>query len=502
MRRMIASTGMVLGGILLVGCATGAGSTASAGAPTSVASDAIVDIRVGLEPTSLDVTTTSGAGLVQVMRGNVYEGLVGITEDLKIVPALASEWEVSEDGLTYTFTVRDDVTFHDGTPMTVDDVVASLQAASAEGSVNPDAKRMTQVASVESTDASTVVITLEERDINFLDTLTTAAGYVVSSTSEADLASETNGTGPYTLDQWNRGATLALTPADDYWGDAPANGGVVFHYISDETTTSTALQSGEIDMIAGATAETAELFSTDDAFQVVDGDSTSWMTLGFNHNVESLSDQRVRQALRQAIDKSELAEIVGQATEAGSITVPTDPWFVDMTDSAPFDPEAAKELLAEAGYSDLDLTLTVSNTYDSIITEFIAAELADIGVNVTIDTVEFATWLEDAFTNKQFELTMVLHVDPSTATYYGNPNYYWSYDNAEAQALVAEARTATSTDVRDEKMRELVTLVAEDSASDWLYTAQTVVVANADVAGFPVNRISNNFRVSGITVAE
>ncbi|WP_423494671.1 ABC transporter substrate-binding protein [Microbacterium esteraromaticum] len=500
MRRTFASTALILGGVLLAGCASSPATGTDA--PESSES-AIIDIRVGLEPTSLDVTTTSGAGLVQVMRGNVYEGLVGLSEDLEILPALASDWEISDDGLTYTFTVREGVTFHDGTPMTVADVVASLQASSAEGSTNPDAKRMGSVASVEATDDTTVVVTLSERDINFLESLTTSAGYVVPVESSVDLASATNGTGPYTLGQWNRGATLSLEPFADYWGEAPLNGGVVYHYIADETTAASALRSGEVDILAGVSAETAELLGGDAEFQVVEGDSTSWMTLGFNNAVAPFDDQRVRQALRQAIDKQELIEVIGgQALEVGTITVPTDAWHVDATDSAPYDQAAAKELLAEAGQEDLSLTLTVANTYDTIITEFIAAELAEVGVDVTIDTVEFATWLEDVYTNKDYELTMVLHVDPATITYYGNPAYYWNYDNAEAQTLVTEARQSATPEERDEKLRAVAELVAADSASDWLYSPQTVIVAGEDVAGFPVDRISNNFRVSGITAAE
>lgn len=500
MRRKLASASFVLGVLLLAGCATS--TTPSSAAPATDPS-AIVDIAVGLEPTSLDVTTTSGAGLVQVMRGNVYEGLVGLTEDLKIAPALASEWKVSEDGLTYTFTIREDVTFHDGTPMTVDDVVGSLRASAAEGSANPDAKRMASVASVEAADDTTVVITLSERDINLLETLTTAAGYIVSQSSSIDLASQTNGTGPYTLDRWNRGATLALKPYDGYWGKAPANGGVVFRYIGDQTTAATALQSGELDMITGATAETTNLFRKNTAFQVAEGDSTSWMTLGFNNAFGPLADQRVRQALRQAIDKEELIQVIGgQAIKVGSMTVPTDSWNVDMTKTAPYDPAAAKKLLADAGYKNLSLTLTVANTYDTIITEFIASELADVGVDVTIDTVEFATWLEKVYTNKQYELTMVLHVDPATLTYYGNPAYYWNYDNAEVQGLVSQARTAATKDERDTALRQVAQLVAKDSASDWLYSPQTVIVAAEGVSGFPVNRIANNFRVSDIAIAK
>lgn len=501
MRKLIGPAALLMGGLMLAGCS----STGSALQPAAgdVDPTAIVDIQVGLEPTSLDVRTTSGAGLVQLMRGNVYEGLVGMSEDLEILPALASEWEISEDGLTYTFTVREGVKFHDGTDMTIDDIVGSLEASSAEGSLNPDAKRMGAVEKIEATDDTTLVITLSQRDINFLDTLTTAAGFVTPQTADLDIASTSNGTGPYTVEQWNQGSTISLTPSADYWGDAPQNGGVVFHYISDATTAATALRSGEIDMIAGTNPETAALFADDSDFNVSEGASTNWMTLGFNNAYGPLSDQRVRQALRQGINKQELIEVIGGgAIEVGSMTVPSDPWYVDTLDSAPYDPEAAKELLKEAGQENLSLTLTVSNTYDTIITEFIAAELAEIGVDVTIDSVEFATWLEQAYTNKDYELTMVLHVDPSTLSYYGNPAYYWNYDNPEVQELVSEANTSASIDERNEKLSEVAQIVADDSASDWLYAPQTLIVTDNALAGYPTSRIANNLRVSTITVAE
>lgn len=502
MRKLVGPTALLLGGLLLAGC-TSTGSAATEGQGANTDPTAIVDIQVGLEPTSLDVRSTSGAALVQLMRGNVYEGLVGMSEDLEIEPALASEWEISEDGLTYTFKVREGVVFHDGTPMTIDDVVGSLTASSAEGSLNPDAKRMTAVASIEATDDQTVVVTLTQRDISFLDTLTTAAGFVTPQTADLDIASTSNGTGPYTVDQWNQGSTISLKPADNYWGDAPKNGGVTYHYITDATTAATALRGGEIDMIAGANAETAELFRNDDAFTVSEGASTSWMTLGMNNASGPLADQKVRQALRQAINKQELIEVIGGgAIEVSSMTVPSDAWYVDTSDSAPYNPEAAEKLLAEAGYENLELTLTVANTYDSIITEYIAAELAKVGVNVKIEQVEFATWLENVFKGKEYELTMVLHVDPSTLSYYANPGYYWNYDNAEVQKLVASAATAASVEDRNKNLSEVAKIVADDSASDWLYSPQTLIVTDSALEGYPTSRIANNLRLADITVAK
>ena len=254
MRRPLALTALALSGILLAGCA-GTPETPTAGVDT----DATVNIQVGLEPTSLDVRSTAGASLQQLLIGNVYEGLVARIPGGEVEPALATVWTVSDDGLTYSFDLRDAV-FHDGAPLTVDDVVSSLEAASAEGSLNPDAKKMTGVASVAAVDDDTVEIALDARDINFLDTLASTGGLIVRANESADLANVTNGTGPYGVDQWNKGATIALERFDDYWGDAPLNKTVVFHYIAEPTTALNALATGEVDILTGATAETVEYF--------------------------------------------------------------------------------------------------------------------------------------------------------------------------------------------------------------------------------------------------
>lgn len=503
MRKLAGPALLLTGALLLAGCSSSSPSGDGDASAGEIDPTAIVNINPGNEPSNLDVRATSGAGLTQLMRYNVYETLVGIDENFEIYPLLASEYEVSEDGLTYTFTIRDGVKFHDGSDLDVEDVVASLEEVTAPESVVPGATRMTAVDTIEATDDSTVVITLSNRDINFLETLTTWAGYIVSSENEVDLKSEANGTGPYTVAQWNQGSTITLEPNADYWGEAPKNGGVVMHYITDDTTRQTALRSGEIDMVVTASNDTANLFRDNEAYTVTEGASSNMMTLGFNNQSEVLSDQRVRQAIRQAINREELIEVIGgNADEVGSMVTPSDPWFVDLTDVAPYDPEAAKALLAEAGQENLSLTLKVSNTYLPIISEFIAAELEEVGIDLKIEQMEFAAWLDDVYTAKNYELTMVLHVDPTTLTYYGNPDYYWNYDNPEVQQLVAEAKEAASLEERDEKLRKVATIVSEESASDWLYAPANLTVANSKLSGYPTGRTADNLPLANITVSE
>lgn len=481
---------------------SGTGSTSAPRSDTrSSDPDASVHVGVGLEPTSLDITTTSGAALQQVVLGNIYESLVGRTPEGEVFPVLAEDWEVSEDNLDYTFHMRDGLTFHDGSELTSTDVLASLEKASAEGSLNPDAKRLAAVDSIEAPDEQTVVITLSEPDINLLDSLTTGAGVVIPSDNEVDLASETNGSGPYRVSQWVTGSTITLERVEDYWGEPADNSEVVFHYFTDSTAAINALTSGEIDILTNATPEAVSRFEGNDAYDVVEGASTSWMTLGFNHDDEVLADADVRHAIRQAIDKEGLITTLGgQAVQVGSMVSPVDPWYEDFTAIDAYDPEGVQQLLAEAGQEDLELTLKVADIYDTAMVEYVAAQLGAAGIDVAIETMEFSTWLEEVYTDKDYQMTIVLHVDPWTLTYYGNPEYYWNYDNPEAQELMSAAMQASSLEERDENLQNLARVVAEDAASDWLYSPVTTIIADADVTGYPTDRIVNYFLVSDIQV--
>ncbi|WP_162893183.1 ABC transporter substrate-binding protein [Microbacterium halotolerans] len=491
-----AAVGLAAVGLALTGC--------SAAVPADAApdADAIVDIQVGLEPTSLDISTTSGAALEMLLMPNVYQGLVDSDGEGGYVPSLASDWSVSDDGLTYAFDIRDDVVFHDGSGMTVDDVVWSLSRASGEDSVNPDAGQLSDVETVTAIDDDTVEVELSSRNSGFLGALTSNAGMILSEDSDADLALETNGTGPYTVTQWNKGSTVTLTRFDDYWGEKPENGGAVVHFISDATTAANALLAGEVDVLTTTTAETTPLFDDESQYTLTEGDSRSWMTLGINHAVEGLDDVRVRRAIRMAIDKDGLIETLGgQATRVGSMATPSDPWYEDLTDIDAYDPAAARDLLAEADAEDLELGFRVSNTYDTRISEYVAAQLGEVGIDVEIEQLEFSTWLEQVFNNHDYDLSMVLHVAPALTGNYSNPDYYWNYDDADAQRLVAESIATTDADEAVELTRELARHISEQAVSDWLYSPTTVVAARTGITGMPLNGLANRMPIASVAVA-
>jgi peptide/nickel transport system substrate-binding protein len=488
---------------LLVGLAAAAGAR-PAGATTEPApagdSDASVVLGFVLEPTNLDILHQAGAALDQVLLDNVYETLVKSSPEGDISPGLAT-LEISDDRLTYTLAVQEGVSFHDGDPLTASDIVWSLQQTQAEGAVA--AIDLASVASIEAPDDATVVLTLSEPDNDLAFNLSRRAGVVLNE-GATDLESSANGTGPFTFQEWNQGSSITLARNDEYWGTAPQVAEVTFQYFTDPNAAVSALLDGDADLITGVDSELVGQFEGNADFVITSGPTNGEFTLGFNNTDEALSDQRVRQAITQAIDKEGLLALYnGYGTIIGGPVPPTDPWYEDLTGLYPYDPEAARALLEEAGYGDgLDLTFVVPNFYPSRGPDFVVSQLADVGINVELQTVEFSTWIEQVYTNHDYDITLVLHVEPRDIDNYANPDYYWQYDNPEVQQLLADASTAPDPEEANELRRQAAAIIAADAPVDWLLLASDIVVSRTGLTGFPEFDMNARFDASGLVVTD
>ncbi len=205
------------------------------GAPVSAAADTVV-IGFTLEPLNLDISGTAGAAIPEVLLNNVYEGLLRIQPNGEIVPGLAESYEQSKDGLTWTFKLRK-AKFHGGQNLNAGDVVWSFNRvlSPTDTSVLPAQKKeFTNVASVTAQGADTIVLVLKQRDNNVLFSLTQRGG-VIFKAGSTNLATTTNGTGPYKFKEWNRGNNITLVRNEQYWGTAAKTKNVVFRYINDAT---------------------------------------------------------------------------------------------------------------------------------------------------------------------------------------------------------------------------------------------------------------------------
>lgn len=476
---------------------TEAGPATEAPAPDfEVDPDASVVVGFALEPTNLDIIHQSGAQVPQLLLGNVYETLLTSTPTGEIGPGLASAWEVSDDGLTVTLTLREGVTFHDGSPLTAADVVWSLTETQAAGNA---AAALGNVATIEAADDATVVLTLSQPD-SFLPWALSRRAGVVLKADATDLENTANGTGPFTLADWSQGDSVTLARFDGYWGEPAGAAEVVYQYITDPSAAVQALLDGDIDILTRLNTDLVGQVDGNEGFVVSSGPTNGEYTLGMNNTDEALSNPLVRQAITQAIDKEAMLELfAGYGTIIGGPVPPTDPWYEDLTGLYPYDPDAARAKLEEAGYGDgLSLTFVVPNQYPPAHADYIVAALGDVGIEVELQSVEFTAWLDQVFTNHDYDLTLVLHVEPRDLGNYARDDYYWNYVNPEVAELYTAAQAATDPDEANELLRQAARIVAEDAPVAWLLVWDDVIGARTGVAGYPTYDVLNEFDASGI----
>ena len=209
----------------------------------------------------------------------------------------------------------------------------------------------------------------------------------------------------------------------------------------------------------------------------------------------------MRQALTYAIDRKALLDTAwaGRGTLIGSMVPPTDPWYEDLANVYPFDPAKAKALLTEAGATNLNLRLRIPNLpYAVSAAQVVQSQLADVGVRTTIEPLDFpAVWLKQVFTDHDYDLSIIQHVEARDITTFGKPKYYWGYDSKRVQQLLAEADSGTpEQQVAD--MKQVARQLNTDAAADWLFLFPNVIVAKAKVGGFVQNQVSESFDLTGL----
>ncbi|KTS12255.1 ABC transporter substrate-binding protein [Microbacterium testaceum] len=498
-RTALATSALLISALLLTSCT---GSNTAPGPTGEADPNATLTVRLSLEPSNLDIRHTSGAALEQALVDNVYQGLVTRNgdENNAIVPALATEWNVSPDGLTYTFTLRQGVTFHDGSALTADDVVTSLQTAKDDATVQ-NSTDLANVASISSPDASTVVVTLAKPNIDFLFALTGRAGLVFKNGDTTNLQTAENGTGPFRVASWNTGQSLTFARYDGYWGDKAGVAEVVLDYIPDQSAATNAAVSGDVDVALEIDPDLQGQIEGTGNFTIESGLTTDKGTLAFNNQRAPLNDQRVREALRLAVDHNALVETLVTAQPLNGPIPPLDPGYEDLTGSVSYNPDRARELLAEAGAENLNLSLTIPNVYPSTLATFLVSSYADVGVTLQVKQVDFSTWLTDVYTNHDYDLSFVRHVEARDFGNWADPTYYFGFDNAEVQRLYAEALASTDDQQSSDLLAEAAQIVDDQDAADWLFLSAPRTAVGTNVSNFPKNSLNVRLPLAGVTVS-
>ncbi|MEX2543072.1 MAG: ABC transporter substrate-binding protein [Trueperaceae bacterium] len=446
-------------------------------------------VAITAEPPGWDPSASTSQEIARVMYHNVFEGLARVDRNGAIVPALAESWEVSDDGLTLTFELRRNVKFHDGSDFGGDDVVAKFERAMDPDSGHTHPEYYEAIEEVTS-EGSTVTFSLSRPSSALLYNLARPDSVIYPAGTAESQRSAPVGTGPFRFVEWVAGSEVRLERFDDYYIDGiPYLDAVTFRIIGDPNARFAALQAGDIDMIGVALSpESAIQAEAAPNLKVTRGSNTTEITMALNNTREPLNDPLVRQAITHAIDKSAIVEGAnfGFGTVIGTHATPVEPYWLEL-EPYPFDPERARELLAEAGYGDgLSLRFELPEPYNIERTagQVIAQQLAEVGVNVELSVVEWGTWVQRIFLGGDYDMTIIGHSEPRDINVYGNPDYYYHYDNPRIGELLDEAELATSQEAATESYREIARIIAEDAVNVWTFNPAYLVAAKQELYGY------------------
>lgn len=493
------SSGLLLraGVILSVGAL--ALTACSDGGNVSAGEDAAPqDLVVG---TSSDVDnllpwTATHFHSVRVLQ-NIYGTLTELDEELNVVPGLAEDWEVSEDALTVTFTLREDVTFHDGSELTAEDVEASYKAIMEDETAAVSATYFAAVDSVEATGDHEVTLTLNSPDGALPSKLALGSTAILPADADLDaIANEPNGTGPFTLESHEANEALTLAANPDYWGGEPELDTVEFRVIPDENAIVSALQAGNVHLAAFDDPVLVDRIGGD--VEVHETPQLSYQVLQFNGYVEPLDDTDVRLAIACAVDRYEVLE--SAAMGAGEVTGPiTSPAYLSDPGDRPCpepDLDRAQQHLADAGYADgLTLSMIVmGDGYPSTAVaqaENIQAQLDQIGISVEIEALESGSYV-DRWMEADFELALALNggqPDPDVmyGRYFisdGNLNHVAGYTSETLDELFAQGLAETDEDARREIYDQISAELEDEAVWVWLFAPYEYTAVAEGVTGY------------------
>lgn len=487
---------LVMVGAVLPGCGDGSkdpggqGNNGKTGEPVK-GGEITVGIAQDLDD-SLDPHQTVAAGTREVLF-NIFEGLVKPNSDGEMIPAVAEKYTLSEDGTTYTFTLREGVKFHNGQTVTAEDVVYSINrcAAVPEGQEKPLVAAFSAVKSVEALDEKTVAVTIAQRDLEFISYMT--AAIIPADYENQDTAPV--GTGPFRFVSRTPQQDFVMERFEDYWGAPAWLDKVTYKICENADALVMNLNGGSIDLCAHLTSAQASQLNQN--FQVLEGTMNLVQAIYLNNQAKPFDNQLVRQALCYAIDRQGIMDMVadGHGTAVGSSIYPafTKYFLPELVDKYPHDMAKAKELLAQAGYPDgFDMTISVPNNYQPHMdtAEVVAEQLREAGINVTIQPVEWSTWLDTIYNGRQFQATVV-GVDAANMTAramlerftsdYGKN--FINYNNPAYDALFQQAINAQDEATQTDLYKQMEAMLADTAANVYIQDLCDLVAMRQDLGG-------------------
>ena len=447
------------------------------------------------EPPNWNYWATGASALTVPTFHNVIEPLVERLGDGSVAPLLAESWQVSADGLVYTFKIRE-ARFHDGSSLEAADVVYSLLRNKASPQA-PTRTPLTPMVGAEAVDTRTVRLTLSAPSQRLLGELGLAAGVIVPRNlhEKVDLNAKMIGTGPYVFGEYRPDRHLMLTRFDGYWGAKPHFQEVTHRFIPDETAAINALLAGQIDLVGAVLGEGLDRIASVKAnprFQVVSPRPFEVNYIFLTTRNEVLRDLRVRQAIAHAVERDEIvAGAQSGFAESTCLMVipPTDPW---NNGYCPYkhDPARARQLLAAAGRANLTLDFPFLSIAEfPPIKDMLVAQLARVGITLKTRPLDLATWLERVNTNGEYEFSNLTSGAKAEAYVCKGGRKPLGRDNSvvcdEAfDRLIAKADAIVNRDEYLKTMTEAMKVLADSAWVIPLHQKFTPTLARADLEGF------------------
>jgi len=501
-RRLRAALGLFAATALVTGCGSGesvdvdGGSGeggGSGGSGEGGGSGGVLTAAIGGEPDQLDPHKTSAYYSFEVLE-NVYDTLVEPDENLEVQPALATDWTTSKNQLTWTFTIRDGVTFSDGSPLTAEDVAYSYNRIIDED-LNSSYK-FAATKSIKATDPQTLVIKQTSPTPNLLASLGGFKGMGIvqkENVESGDIKNNPIGSGPFKVEQWRNGDSIQLVRNDEYWGDAPALDGVRFTFVKDPTVALQNLQGGEVQWTDNLPPQQIGSLEGSEDVELGTAPAADYWYLALNQNREPFDDVDVRRAIAFALDRDAIVKAAkfGNATVNQTAIPETSAWYHEYAPYT-FDTEQAQQLLGDAGVEDLTMDLMVTSEYPETVSaaQVIADQLSDVGITVKIRDLDFATWLDEQGKGNfdSFMLSWLGNIDPDEFYYAqhhskGTFNFQ-GYSNPKVDQLLDQGKTETDQDVRKGIYDQVAELIVDDASYIYLYNPDVAVAWAPEVEGF------------------
>lgn len=446
-----------------------------------------IKTTMSMDIDSLNPYKMVSSGTEEIML-NVFEGLLMPNTKGELIPAIAEEYSVSEDGLYYTFKIREGIKFHNGNPLDVKDVEFSLKRMSGKDGFPPSSALFQEIEDIKVLDGNRVQIKLKEADSAFIYSLTEG---IVPDENADQLDKNPIGTGPFRIAQYDREQQLVLDRFNDYWGEKAKVDRVTIFVVPNNETAFLKLLSGEINMLSRVDSKRVNELKN---FNNVSAPQNTVQIFALNNDVKPFDDERVRKAINLAINKDEIIAGVmgGDGIKLETNMSPVMSKFCIDNIGEKQNIEEAKKLLTESGNSNLTFTIKVPSNYQMHVdtAQIIAEQLKNIGVTAKIETIEWTTWLSDVYSGRKYEGTIVGlsgKLDPYsilrryTSDYKSN---FFNFKDAEYDKLIQNAKDATADEIIVANYKKAQEILRDKQAAIYIMDPKLITTLDKKISGF------------------